>query len=76
MSSLRGINHQVWLDFEETENLPYSFEPPAYSVVLIGKEELIVHTHDFMDKSPKFNPHISKVRDWAYRKQGGSAEIC
>ena len=76
MSSLRGINHQVWLDFEETENLPYSFEPPAYSVVLIGKEELIVHTHDFMDKSPKFNPHTCKVRDWAYRKQSGSAEIC
>ena len=68
LSSLRAMNHQVWLNFEATQGLEGSFEPPAYAVVLFEDDRLIIHTHDFMDASEKFDLHNSPVNDWAVRK--------
>ena len=54
-STLRGTSHQVWLDFAARGDIPGSHEPPAYSVVLISDETIVVHTHDFLDQSLKFS---------------------
>lgn len=50
----RGLNHQVWLDFDVRDGVPISLEPPAYAVILIDDDSVVVHTHDFLDSSPKF----------------------
>ena len=65
-STLRGTNHQVWLDFAETGEIPGSHEPPAYAVVLLDSQSVVVHTHDYLDDSKKFslgekNPLTPKV---------------
>jgi hypothetical protein len=52
---LLGTNHQVWLDFSAQGDIPGSHEPPAYSVVLMNGETVLVHTHDFLDQSLKFS---------------------
>lgn len=54
-TTLRGTNHQCWLDFEEQDLIPGSHEPPAYAVVLIDDERVVVHSHDYLDASPKFS---------------------
>lgn len=53
-STLRSTCHQVWLDFTSTEYIPGSYEPPAYAVVLIDEDSIIVHNHDYLDASEKF----------------------
>lgn len=53
-STLRATSHQVWLDFDAKADIPGSHEPPAYAVVLIRSDTVIVHNHDFLDASPKF----------------------
>lgn len=53
-STLRGLNHQVWLDFSVAAGIPCSLEPPAYAVILIDETGTIVHQHDFLDASPKY----------------------
>jgi len=53
-SMLRGLNHQVWLDFSVASGIPCSLEPPAYAVILIDEHNVVVHLHDFLDQSPKF----------------------
>ena len=53
-STLRAMNHQVWLDFDPAAPLRGSHEPPAYAVVLIDRSSVIVHTHDFLDAGAKF----------------------
>jgi 3',5'-cyclic AMP phosphodiesterase CpdA len=54
-STLRATSHQVWLDFGAEAELPGSHEPPAYAVVFIDDERVIVHNHDFLDSSRKFS---------------------
>ena len=63
-STLRGTNHQVWfeLDAAAAEHLA-SHEPPAYGVVLIDGENLVVHSHDFLDTSLRF-PFEPHRREW------------
>lgn len=67
ISTLRAMNHQCWLDFSTLDSIAGSFEPPAYSVVFIDDDSVIVHTHDFLDQSRKFNLSDSPVQDWAVR---------
>ena len=67
MSSLRAMNHQVQLDMTD-RSLQGNFEPPAYCVVLFRDDTLIVHSHDFMDSSPKCDFARSPVQDWAVMK--------
>ncbi|MCR9218732.1 MAG: phosphodiesterase [Alphaproteobacteria bacterium] len=65
VSSIRGLNHQCWLDFDDPDTAWGSFEPPAYAVVLIDAERVMVHPHDFKDDSAKFRLDDSPVDDWA-----------
>lgn len=53
-STLRGTNHQVWFDLSPDCPHLASHEPPAYAVVLIGEDSVVVHTHDFLDASQRF----------------------
>ncbi len=50
-SFIRGTNHQVALDFKTITPVPKNHEPPAYAVVLIGSESVVVHMHDYLDNS-------------------------
>ena len=55
-STLRGTSHQVCLDWTATgDSIPGSHEPPAYAIVLAGADTVVVHTHDYLDPSPKFS---------------------
>jgi 3',5'-cyclic AMP phosphodiesterase CpdA len=54
-SSLRGTSHQVWLDFAPRDNVPGSHEPPAYAAVRVSGEDVVVHSHDFLDGSASFD---------------------
>ena len=65
ISSLRAINHQVRLDLTESDILYGNFEPPAYGIVLLRDDSVIVHTHDFMDESVVFDMENSPFEDWA-----------
>jgi 3',5'-cyclic AMP phosphodiesterase CpdA len=53
-STLRGTNHQVWFDLNPNAPHLSSHEPPAYAVVLIGEETVVIHTHDYLDSSQRF----------------------
>ncbi|HCK75784.1 MAG TPA: phosphodiesterase [Gammaproteobacteria bacterium] len=67
MSSLRAMNHQVQMDMKDSL-LKGNFEPPAYCVVLFRDDTIIVHFHDFMDNSPKFDMAHSPTEDWTVMK--------
>jgi 3',5'-cyclic AMP phosphodiesterase CpdA len=54
-STHRGLNHQVALSFEPAEGIPGTHEPPSYAVIALGSANTIVHVHDFLDASPRFN---------------------
>lgn len=48
-STLRGTNHQVWLDFAAgDESLSFSYEEPAYAVVLVDETRVVIHSHDYL----------------------------
>jgi len=49
------------------ETLPGSFEPPAYAVVLMDDEKVVVHNHDFMDESERFSMKDSPWDDWSWK---------
>lgn len=67
ISTLRAMNHQCSLDFSAKGDIAGSFEPPAYAVVLIDPDTVIVHPHDFLDSSTRFSLRHSPVNDWAVR---------
>ncbi len=50
-SSARSLNHQVPLLFEDLPAVPKSHEPPSYSIALIDGEKVVVHIHDYLDRS-------------------------
>jgi 3',5'-cyclic AMP phosphodiesterase CpdA len=54
LSTLRGTAHQVALDFLPRTNVPGSHEPPAYAVVLADAANLVIHSHDYLDRSGTF----------------------
>lgn len=53
-STLRGTNHQVALTLDPAAPHLASHEPPAYAIVVISLDSVIVHTHDYLDASPLF----------------------
>ncbi len=53
-STIRGTNHQLPLDMRGEKIIPGSHEPPQYGVVLVNEQSLVVHVHDFLDKSERF----------------------
>ncbi len=50
-TTLRGTNHQVQLDLNAVDYLPYSHEPPAYCVIFLEHQQTTVHFHDYLDDS-------------------------
>lgn len=55
VSGMRGLNHQVMLDFDRTEGGQNgNFEAPAYGIVLADADQVMVHMHDFTDRSERF----------------------
>lgn len=50
-SSLKGINHQVRLDFQSEDEVFIEFRNPEYSLILIENEVLNVHFRDFSHQS-------------------------
>jgi Icc protein len=65
-STLRGTNHQVWFDLSPSAAHLTSHEPPAYGVVLIDAETVVVHNHDYLDSSPRFPFSRPGVEERAY----------
>jgi hypothetical protein len=54
-TSLRGTSHQVALDLSERDSTPGSHEPPAYALVRVSEESVVVHAHDFLDQTGNFD---------------------
>lgn len=54
-STQRGLNHQVALHSTPQVGIPGNHEPPAYGIVLVDGDSVIVHRHDFLDSSPRFD---------------------
>jgi Icc protein len=50
-TTLRGTNHQVQLDLNAKDYLPYSHEPPAYCVIFLEQKQTTVHFQDYLDDS-------------------------
>lgn len=55
LSSLRATSHQIALDLQEMPVVPGSHEPPAYALVRVTEDHVVVHTHDFLDPTATFN---------------------
>ncbi len=50
ISNMRGTNHQVWLELTgRTDTIRTGPEQPAYGVVLIDDERVIVHMHEYLN---------------------------
>lgn len=54
-STIRATSHQVALDFAADGHVPGSHEPPAYAVVRVSAESVVIHVHDFLDPTATFN---------------------
>ena len=54
VSTLRATSHQMALDFVIEGRIPGSHEPPAYGVVLLEEDQMIVHMHDYLDRTNTF----------------------
>jgi 3',5'-cyclic-AMP phosphodiesterase len=65
-STQRGTNHQVWFDLSPTAPHLASHEPPAYAVALVNEETVVVHTHDFLDRSARFPFAMPKIDERTY----------
>ncbi len=65
-STLRGTNHQVAFDLDPAAPHLASQEPPAYGVVLMSGDGVVVHTHDYLDASPRFPFSRADMDERAY----------
>ncbi len=54
-STLYGTNHQVAFSLQDDPNLTGTHELPAYSVVLVDPDKVLVHTHSYLESSPHFS---------------------
>lgn len=63
-SCMRGLNHQVALELDaDNSKIAGNLEAPAYGVALLGADSVMVHLHDFMDRSPAFSLHAPEGDD-------------
>jgi len=68
-STIRGTNHQVSFDMSfEGGHIPFSYEEPAYAVVLIDQDTVVVHSHDYLYSGGTYasTVHASPEEDRAY----------
>ena len=63
MSTLWGTNHQVELVLTPAEGLTGTLGQPAYAVVLVNEETVLVHTHPYLDPSLRVDYDDDTVRD-------------
>ena len=61
-STLYGLNHQVAFDLATAGEVPHTHEPPSYGVVLIAPDQVVVHFHDFLDRTRL----VQRGTDWVY----------
>ncbi|WP_210238791.1 phosphodiesterase [Cohaesibacter sp. CAU 1516] len=55
VSGMRGLNHQVMLELNRQQaGQSGNFEAPAYGIVLADADQVMVHMHDFTDRSDPF----------------------
>ncbi|HMB48067.1 MAG TPA: phosphodiesterase [Afifellaceae bacterium] len=55
LSNMRGTNHQVWLELTgRTDTIRTSPEQPAYGVVLVDDDRMIVHLHEYANDGPSY----------------------
>jgi 3',5'-cyclic AMP phosphodiesterase CpdA len=68
-SCMPGLNHQVMLDLNAAPEIIHgNLQPPAYGVVLVSEDQLLVHQHAYLDNSPSFTlgpPEGVNARDYA-----------
>lgn len=63
-SCMRGLNHQVALDLTAgPETIPGTLEAPAYGVVLLDADQVVVHLHEFASAAPRFLLHAPEGQD-------------
>jgi 3',5'-cyclic AMP phosphodiesterase CpdA len=62
-SALPSINHQLPLVSASVETV-YSNEPPAYGVVHVTGEGIIVHNDAFLDRTPAHMPEDAERGTW------------
>lgn len=63
-SSLPGMNHQLPLVAASVDT-SYSVEPPAYGVVHLVGDGIIVHNDAFLDRKPAAVPADAYLGDWS-----------
>lgn len=51
ISIFRGTNHQVPFDMKRVSPMPRSHEPPAYGVIFLNADSVLVHFHDYLDRT-------------------------
>jgi 3',5'-cyclic AMP phosphodiesterase CpdA len=64
VSTMRGLNHQVAFDLWSDGEVPHTHEPPAYAVVFIDDDQVVVHVHDYLDRSAL----VRRGHDWVVAK--------
>ena len=78
-SCMRGLNHQLALDLDAPEtSVPGNFEPAAYSVVLADADQIVIHMHEFMDRSPQFElttPAGADDREYSLNMRHGDWDL-
>ncbi|MCP5366824.1 MAG: phosphodiesterase [Hyphomicrobiales bacterium] len=50
-TTMRGTNHGVPFDLTTRGQVPKSHEPPAYAVAWIDDDRVVVHFHDYLDRT-------------------------
>jgi Icc protein len=50
-ASLRSLVHQVPFDLVTERPVPYDHAPPGYNVILLDREDTVVHHHEFLATS-------------------------
>lgn len=60
-SSIRGTNHQLELELNQTPSLIFNHEAPQYAVVLLADQSAVVHIHDFLDRSDRFDAFTAQL---------------
>ena len=53
-SCVRSPNHQVAFDMVSADEVPGNQEAPGYAVVLIEKDSVVVHQHEFLYRGERF----------------------
>lgn len=74
ISNMRSTNHQVWLELTgRTDTIRTGPEQPAYGVVLVDDDRVIVHTHEYMNGGRTYAfapPEGVSDRDYATKLTG------